>query len=130
MAKRTKIEKTDGLGPLEKKKLRAAIRQVWHRSHARRLALARVTDKAGFVRCEGCPRKRLPKVTVDHIVPAGEVDSGFIDRMFVPSTGLRCLCKECHRAKTNAENRQRRAKNKPIGARVKKVSKREKIAWP
>lgn len=123
-SKRQKLEKTDGLGPLEKKNLRTAIRQVWHRSHARALVVKRCTDADGYAHCEGpCGRKRLPKITVDHIEPAGEVDGGFIERMFAPSSKLMGLCHECHREKTRAENQRRRAKNKPIGARPAKAKK-------
>lgn len=109
MAKK-KIAKTDGLGLHEKRKLRAAIRQVWHRSYARRLVVDRCMSDDGFPRCEGknCKLKGrpAPKITVDHIQRVGEVDSGFIDRMFVPSKKLRGLCEECHKEKTREENKK------------------------
>ena len=116
MAKKKKLEKFDGFGPIEKQKVRNAIRQVWQRSYARKLVVARCTGKDGFPRCEGknCPNKgrRVPKVSIDHLVPAGELGPGFLERLFVPSSQMQGLCKECHRVKTNEENRVRRARLK------------------
>ncbi len=102
MAKRQKLVKTDGLGPLEIKKIRAALRLVWHRSHARRLVVLRCTDKDGFARCEKC-EVRTPALKVDHIEKVGDVDEGFIARLFIPSYKLQGLCKICHDAKTKLE---------------------------
>ena len=111
--KRAKISKMDGLGPYEKKRLRNAIRQVWQRCFARSLVLKRCVDKDGFSCCEKC-KKRVPKVYVDHTKPVGELDAGFIERLFVPSNQMQGLCKKCHQPKTNAENAERR--------RVKKLA--------
>lgn len=130
MAKKKKIERTDGLGAHEKAKLRIAIRQVWHRCLARKLTVDRCTDKDGFASCEECGKKKLPKVTIDHVDPVGEVGPGFIERMFVPSAQLRGLCKDCHRAKTNDENRKRRAaKKSSIGAESVEVLDNDE-SWP
>src|SRR4051812_25529194 len=104
MAKRKKIEKTDGLGPHEKKKIRSAVRQVWHRSHARKLVVLRCTKKDGYNYCEVC-KKRCPKLKIDHIKKVGDVDEGFIIRMFVPSKFLQGLCDKCHNLKTKEERR-------------------------
>lgn len=100
--KKPKPEKIDGLGPDDLKKLRAAIRQVWMWSHARRLCLKRALTEDGFARCEGCAQV-VPKVYPDHIIPAGRLDAGFIKRMFVSSSGLQALCAKCHRKKTKEE---------------------------
>ena len=108
--KKAKAEKIDGLSPKDKQKIRSAIRQIWHRSHARKLCIERVTDDEGFPTCEACG-KRVAKITVDHIVRCGELDGGFIQRMFVPSYGLRALCQSCHNAKTKAERREKREKD-------------------
>lgn len=113
MAK-SKIAKSDGLGPLEVKKIRAAIRLVWHRSHARTLVVKRCTGKDGFVYCEKC-KKRTPHLKVDHMVKVGDVDAGFIKRMFMPSKFLQGLCKLCHDLKTKAERAAEKSK------KVKKV---------
>ncbi len=101
-----KVAKVDGFGVAERKAVRSAIRLVWQRSLARRLALKRATDAAGYLVCEQCG-ERTPKAHVDHLEPAGEVGSdGYVARMFVPSTELRVLCVACHKSKTKKE-RQR-----------------------
>lgn len=105
--KKVKLQKFDGLGPYEKKKIREAVRQVWHRSYARKLVVDRCTGFDGFSFCELCD-KRTPKLKVDHIQKVGDVDAGFILRLFVPSKKLQGLCKECHDMKTKEE----RAKDK------------------
>jgi hypothetical protein len=112
---RKKLVKIDGLGPYEKKKIREAVRQVWHRSFARSLAVKRSTDAAGFSVCEKC-RKRNPKNKIDHITQVGEVGAGFIERMFVPSSKLQALCKKCHDEKTREERRRAAAKKKAADA--------------
>lgn len=111
MAKKAKLAKIDGLGPDDIKKIRAAVRQVWTWSHAYRLAKKRNIGKDGFPRCEQC-RKKVPKTYVDHLVGVGAVDSGFIYRMFVPSSKLQNLCKKCHQPKTNKERAEMRRKEK------------------
>ncbi len=112
-----KIEKCDGLGPHEVKKIRNALRQVWHRSYARKLVVDRCTDKEGFAFCEKCD-KRTPKLKVDHIIACGDVDNGYIDRLFTSSAGLQGLCKECHNAKTKLE--RQKLKGKPLKRKSKK----------
>ncbi len=109
MSKKNKIKPMDGLGPYECRKIRNAVRQIWHRSLARKLCVIRCTDFDGFAFCEQCG-ERAPKITIDHLVQVGAVDSGFIKRMFCASKGLRGLCKKCHQAVTNEQNKKRRAK--------------------
>lgn len=107
-----KTTKTDGLGPHEVKRIRSAVRQVWHRCYARKLCVDRCTRADGFTYCEDCGNI-TPKLKVDHIQNVGDVDAGFIQRMFVPSSKLRGLCPKCHNEKTKAE-RARDKKKKPI----------------
>lgn len=103
MGKRKKPERVDGFGPTERKRIDSAIRRVWYQSRARATAVKRCTDKSGFTRCQKC-KARTPKLKIDHITPAGPVDSdGFIVRLFCPSTGLQGLCPDCHQLKTNRE---------------------------
>lgn len=109
--RKPKIEKVDGLGPDDIKKIRAAIRQVWQWSHAPRLVVKRCTDAGGFGVCEKC-EGRCPKVKVDHIKPVGDVDEGFIARLFVPSTKMQGLCKRCHDAKTKEERKANKPKRR------------------
>lgn len=103
--KKIKLTATDGLGPYEIKKIRNALRQVWHRSKARRLCVERCIGADKFFYCEhkDC-KKKTPQIKIDHIKKVGEVDGGFIERLFVPSNKLQGLCKPCHDAKTKKEN--------------------------
>lgn len=103
MAKKEKEPRVDGLGPRERKQIHSAVRLVWSRSHARRLAILRATDAQGFTRCEVC-RKRSPKVHVDHPDPVGAVDGpDYIKKMFQPSRFYKVLCPPCHRLKTKED---------------------------
>lgn len=96
-------ERVDGLGPDDKKKIRSAIRKVWAWSHPRRLVLKRAARPDQFWFCEGC-RKTVPKITIDHINPVGEVDGPwYITSMWCSSAHLMALCVPCHKAKTKAE---------------------------
>lgn len=108
MGKRKMHEKVDGLGGRDLQKIRNAIRQIWHRSHPRRLAVKRATGPDGFPRCENKSCKDFgkpqPKVSVDHIVPVGDLLNGGIERMFVSAMGLQNLCKKCHDEKTRNDN--------------------------
>lgn len=102
MARRTKLTPCDGLGPLEVKKIRAALRQCWHRTHSRRLVVKRCTGGDGYTYCELC-HERTPQIKIDHITPCGEVDGGYIRRLFCASKYLQGLCKKCHDLKTKQE---------------------------
>lgn len=110
MAKRQKLTKLDGLGPYEIRKIRSAIRIVWHRSYARALVVKRCKDENGFARCEKC-KKTTPSLKIDHIKQVGDVDGGFIKRLFCPSNQLQGLCPLCHNLKTK-EERQAAKKRK------------------
>lgn len=97
-----KLEKTDGMGPLEVKKIRSALRLVWHRCYSRSLVTKRCTDGEGYPFCERC-LKRTPQLKIDHITQVGELDGGFLKRLFCPSEELQGLCKKCHTEKTKEE---------------------------
>jgi Zn finger protein HypA/HybF involved in hydrogenase expression len=102
------LPKLDGFGPAERKAVHSAVRLVWQRSLARRLAVKRATDAEGYIRCEQC-LERTPKHHVDHIENVGEVGGpDYIQRMFVPSDQLRVLCRTCHAPKTKLERRKRK----------------------
>lgn len=101
---KTKEPKLDGLSPKDIENIRKAIRQVWHWSYPKKLVIQRCTGLDGFMKCEMCI-KRVPKIFVDHIQAVGKVDSGFIRRLFCPSTKLQGLCKKCHDAKTREERK-------------------------
>jgi hypothetical protein len=93
-----------GLNAKQILQLRSAIRKVWSWSHARKLCIKRATLPNGFAECEGC-LETTAKVFADHINPCGDIDGGYIDRVFVPSDKLQALCKKCHGAKTRQERR-------------------------
>ncbi len=103
-AKKQKLVGSDGLGPKEIKQIRTALRKVWSWSTARRLVVKRCQDKKDpeYSKCEKC-KKRCPKIYVDHIVACGDVDSGYIERLFIPSKYLQGMCKKCHGLKTKME---------------------------
>jgi len=113
--------KIDGLGPHLTQRIRSALRDVWHQSQARKICVDRVALPNGYSRCESksCKGKRFPKVYIDHVVNVGDLDAGFITRMFVPSKGLQALCKNCHDAKTKAE---RVSKKKTVTKKAKPVA--------
>jgi hypothetical protein len=103
-----KVEKIDGINSEDLKRIHRAVRQVWQWSHPWKLAKKRARGQDGFDYCENpeCPNrgKPVPKVFVDHIDPVGEVGGPeYIQRMFVSSEHLQCLCKKCHDAKTREE---------------------------
>jgi len=107
----TKLKPTDGLGPKEISKIRSALRQVWHRSHARKLCVQRCT-KNGWTYCEQC-KKKTPKLKIDHIEACGDVaDGNYLKRLFTPSKNLQGLCDECHKAKTKMERAKLKKKVK------------------
>ena len=97
-----KLKPKDGLGPHEIKKIRSALRRVWQYGYARGLVKKRCIREDGFSYCEKCGGC-TPALKVDHIVKCGEVNGGYIKRLFVPSSKLQGLCHPCHRAKTKAE---------------------------
>jgi len=105
--KKETLPQVDGLGPKDLKRIRWALRRAWSWSYPRRLALARAMHADGCPRCENkkCPSKGkpVPKVYPDHIKRVGEVDEGFIARLWCPSKGLQALCSKCHGAKTRLE---------------------------
>lgn len=100
--KKEKIKPCDGLGPYEIKRIRSAVRLVWQRSHARKLVVKRCTREDGFTYCEKCG-ECTPKLKVDHIKNVGDLDDGYIPRMFTPSVNLQGMCSDCHKEKTKEE---------------------------
>lgn len=103
--KKPKPEKIDGLSPDDIEKIRKAIRQTWSWSHPRRLCLKRALTPEGFSICEEC-KQVVAKVYVDHKIAVGKVDSGFIERLYCPSSGLTALCGSCHGKKTRQERKE------------------------
>lgn len=104
-----KNKKTDGLGAYEISKIRSAIRLVWQRSLSRSLVTKRCSVGNDFYKCEQC-QSIVPKIAIDHIVQVGDLNDGFIPRLFCPSSGLQGLCKKCHGEKTKTERAQKKGK--------------------
>lgn len=97
--------KFDGYNPYIKQQIRNAIREIWRNSAAWKIAKNRVLQPDGMSRCEEC-NNLFAKTAIDHIIACGELDSGFIDRMFVPSIGLKSLCGECHSIKSSEDRKK------------------------
>lgn len=61
-------------------------------------------------KCKGWfPEKQI---NVDHIVPAGSLNSskdlpGFVERLFCEVDGLQVLCEKCHDKKTKADKHEK-----------------------
>lgn len=122
MAKRK--EQYDGFSPRDRARVRSAIRQVWSRCYMRRIAKARAVHEDGFEYCEKCG-ERVPKVTIDHIIPVGDILDGGIERMFCPSSGLQALCHGCHKIKTKEDNKKtKELKNASSNKEVRGINKR------
>jgi len=95
--------------------LRSALRKLWlrwpPRSEALRAARKTVAGKRHKYEylCAQCRKWYMQKeVEVDHIVPAGSLNShddlkGFVSRLLVSIKGLRVLCRPCHQEITNKE---------------------------
>lgn len=71
---------------------------------------------AQHYKCNKCKKDfTLKEVVVDHIHPVIDPKRGFvswdeyIDRMFPDISGFQILCQNCHKEKSNMENKQRKA---------------------
>ncbi len=107
-AKKVKIEPIDGWGnPKEIENVRKAIRQVWNWSYSRRKAKQRCMNEDKFFVCEQC-KQITPTIQIHHLTTVGDLDEGFLERLFCPSDKLLCLCPKCHRAETKKEKDNRK----------------------
>jgi 5-methylcytosine-specific restriction endonuclease McrA len=93
----------------------AAARRIWRWSPERREianACAVGLTKRRCVKCE--ETKARKEVQIDHIVPVGKQPRswseypGFYERLFCAVSNLQPLCKTCHTAKSNLENKARK----------------------
>lgn len=98
-----------------------ALRKIWRWHPVRRkaLSLSKAHDSTldgDWHTCAKCDNVRPKKlVQVDHINPVVDPEYGFkswdeyIDRLLnVTIDDVQVLCKDCHQAKTQAENKLRR----------------------
>lgn len=114
----------------ERNLIKGALRRVFSRSDLRREALnkhdiqftdinrPRVTKWSFCGECGVITPKYL--MQIDHVVPIIKLNETLedltwdelIDRLWCNINNLLPLCKECHKLKTKAENKERRAFNK------------------
>lgn len=105
MAKKKEVVRVDGLSPKNLAQISSACRRVWAWSTPRRMCVARSTDSEGYLFCEKC-KQRTPKHHIDHIIPVGSpLSDGFVKRLFVSSSGLQALCKQCHKIKSKEDQK-------------------------
>lgn len=85
------------------KRIMPQLRRIWRFSPMRLAAKKRAKNK-----CEGC-HGRHKKLYVDHIIPVAVNNDarGRVDRLFISSIGLQCLCHKCHTMKTKKERDDR-----------------------
>lgn len=83
--------------------IKAALRRVWGKSQQRRGALNAAKVSYGMYQCDECKLIHKRKdIDVDHIIPIGKFVTFdlYIERLFCDTSGLRVLCKPCHKLKT------------------------------
>lgn len=101
-----------GLGPIEISEMRKAVRLVWQRvSLARAKVVKRCLIEKGFSRCELC-QDIVAKIKVDHIIAVGNLDAGFLERLWCSSAWLQGICDLCHNEKTKQERIEAKAEAK------------------
>lgn len=126
------------LTPKEHGLIRGAIRRVFSRSDRRRLvieaALISHTDpfRPRVKRWGLCALCKTPTpksyLEVDHIKPVIKVTEAaidipievFIERLWCPVSNLQAVCQTCHKVKSAAENKERRARKKRKYGRTRK----------
>lgn len=88
--------------------IKAALRRTWGRSKQRSGALNAAKISYGIYRCYECklPHRRK-NIDVDHIIPVGRFTTFdlYIERLFCDTSGLRVLCKPCHKVKTASDKK-------------------------
>lgn len=116
-----KIVKTRNAGTMSESAfwsfIRSALRQksrFWKpitqcKMKARRPYKGALKRQKWEYQCNHC-KKWFPDkaVNVDHIIPAGSLNSakdlpGFVERLFIEIDGLQVLCSSCHNVKTQKE---------------------------
>jgi 5-methylcytosine-specific restriction endonuclease McrA len=86
--------------------IKAALRRTWGRSKQRQGALNAAKIAYGLYRCAECStHTRRKDIHVDHIIAIGRFTTFdlYIERLFCDTSGLRVLCKTCHKVKTKTD---------------------------
>jgi 5-methylcytosine-specific restriction endonuclease McrA len=96
--------------------IRSVLKRIWLYSDNRKAALAGARKSRGKYLCAICNNLFGPKeIQVDHrdpVVVGKFIDwNTFIDRLFCEKENLQVLCHECHKAKSDEENKSRCAKD-------------------
>ena len=113
--------------PKERNLLKGAIRRIFSRSELRNKILEKALIKeyqdpnrkrvTRWAKCASCGKiEAAYKMQVDHINPLirpGEVLEGLewdevVNRLWCDESNLQTLCETCHKAKSKAENAERR----------------------
>jgi 5-methylcytosine-specific restriction endonuclease McrA len=101
--------------------IRSALRQksrFWKpitecKLQARRLYKGTNKRQKYEYQCNACKNWFIEKkINVDHIKPAGSLNSaqdlpGFVERLFCEVSGLQVLCEKCHDKKTKADKNEK-----------------------
>lgn len=103
----------------KKKWVEQAIRRISYRYPPRYTAKQLARVERGKYLCNICKGIFRDKDTnMDHVAPVVDPEEGrtdwndFIERMLPPIEGWQCLCKPCHKEKSESENVIRRKKKK------------------
>lgn len=107
--------------------IKGALRRVFGRSELRRRVIDTNVVKGYsdpkrkkvkyWIKCSACGKMEAKSnIQLDHTHPIVPVDTSFeemtvdeaIDRMWCVESGLKPMCKPCHKLKTKAENKERR----------------------
>jgi len=86
--------------------IKASLRRTWGRSKQRRDALNAAKISYGLYQCAQCKlHTRRKDINVDHIIAIGKFTTFdiYIERLFCETSGLRVLCKACHKVKTKSD---------------------------
>jgi hypothetical protein len=116
-----------------KAQIRGALRNVWRFHPVLQEVLRRDRIERPYVKVDGSV-SRVPRVffrcyvcntehsrkniDIDHRIPVGDTPGSalaapgltwdmFIDRLFCPASNLACICKPCHKEKSNRETAER-----------------------
>ncbi len=86
--------------------IKASLRRAWGRSKQRYAALNAAKVSYGVYKCAVCQKDHKRKnIDVDHITAIGKFTTfdKYIEKLFCDSSGLRVLCKPCHKIKTASD---------------------------
>jgi 5-methylcytosine-specific restriction endonuclease McrA len=114
--------------------LLSALGKAWMQWPPRNAVKKRCKDpkRTGWYLCELCKESR-EKIDIDHIIPCIKPSEGWISwdayitsRFVEDEKKLQGICKDCHKAKSKAENAERKAKRKVTSEDLDEFSKRFK----